>query len=384
MSIQNVKYTYFAFISYSSKDTAWGKRLQSRLENFRLPTTLCRQHQLEKKPLNPIFFAPSDIQPGGLSKELQERLRASKNLIVIGSPNSAQSEWVGREIEFFHKLGRTDCIHYFIVDGTPHSGLPDTECFNPIVEQLGIPEILGANVNEKTYRFSWMNRERAYIQLISKLLGVEFDEIWQRQRRRILRKAIAMTLAVLAAIAMAVGAWWISQPFDAHVSFIETDGSIQTLPPIKSVIVSLTLDNETKTDTIAALNEPLTFANIPRRFLGKSARIHVECFDNTGYKAFLPLDTLIVLNKRVELHLKRDAELYGTINFEIDNAAGVPMSGVEVTIAGVNAVSDKNGKVSLRIPIEKQNVIYQIRCNRELEYDSIATPCSGDEVRLLK
>ena len=173
----NTSFKYFAFISYNAKDTSWGKKLQKKLEHYKLPATLCSEHGWERQPIKPVFFAPTDIQPGGLSEELQERLKASKNLIVICSPNSAKSEWVGKEIEFFHKLGRTQNIHFFIVDGTPHSGNPDTECFNPIVEKLGLPEILGANINERISRLPWLNKERAYVQLISKLLGVEFDTI---------------------------------------------------------------------------------------------------------------------------------------------------------------------------------------------------------------
>ncbi len=110
-------YRDFAFISYSSKDTEWGKRLQRKLENYRMPATICREHGWQRKPINPVFFAPTDIQPGGLTSELQERLQASRNLIVICSPHSAQSDWVSREIEFFHQLGRTEHIHFFIVDG---------------------------------------------------------------------------------------------------------------------------------------------------------------------------------------------------------------------------------------------------------------------------
>lgn len=37
-------YKYFAFISYSSKDVDWGKRVQKKLEGYRMPSTLCSQH----------------------------------------------------------------------------------------------------------------------------------------------------------------------------------------------------------------------------------------------------------------------------------------------------------------------------------------------------
>ena len=77
------KMKYFAFISYSSKDTAWGRQMQRKLEHYRMPATLCSEHGWERRPMKPVFFAPSDIQPGGLNEELQERLKASRNLIVI-------------------------------------------------------------------------------------------------------------------------------------------------------------------------------------------------------------------------------------------------------------------------------------------------------------
>lgn len=70
-------FNYFAFISYKSKDTEWGKRLQRKQEHYRMPATLCHEHGLERTPVRPVFFAPSDIQPGGLTEELQERLWAS-------------------------------------------------------------------------------------------------------------------------------------------------------------------------------------------------------------------------------------------------------------------------------------------------------------------
>ena len=175
-------YKYYAFISYNAKDIDWGKKLQKKLERFKIPAALRNEHGWKRKPINPVFFAPTDIQPGGLTEELQERLKASKNLVVICSPNSAKSEWVGKEIEFFHDLGRTKNIHFFIVDGIPHSGDPKTECFNPVIDKLGLPEILGANINEKIYRWPWLNKERAN--------GPELFEQYKEQEEKIIVKNI--------------------------------------------------------------------------------------------------------------------------------------------------------------------------------------------------
>ena len=175
-------YKYYAFISYNSHDINFGKKLQRKLEGYRIPATLCQEYGWERKPIKPIFFAPTDIQPGGLTNEIQERLKTSKYLIVICSPQSAQSKWVGKEIAFFHQLGRTNNIQFFIIDGIPHSKNKDTEGYNPIINTLGIPEISGVNIHDKIYKLPWLKKERAYVKLITKLLDLDFDTRWQRHK----------------------------------------------------------------------------------------------------------------------------------------------------------------------------------------------------------
>ena len=88
----NNTFKYFAFISYNSKDTAWGKRLQKKLEHYRMPSTLCSQHGWKRNPVSPVFFAPTDIQPGGLSEELQERLKAENQMEWVRQMNLCRSQ----------------------------------------------------------------------------------------------------------------------------------------------------------------------------------------------------------------------------------------------------------------------------------------------------
>lgn len=371
-------FKYFAFISYNSKDTIWGKRLQKKLEHYKLPSTLCSEHGWTRTPIKPVFFAPTDIQPGGLSEELQERLRASQHLIVICSPNSAKSEWVGKEIEFFHGFGRSNNIHFFIVEGSPNSDDPETECFNPVIKKLGLSEVLGANVNEKISRLPWLNRERAYVQLVSKLLGVEFDTIWQRHKRLLFRKAAVWTIGCIAVIAAMIGIGRISQPFDADLRIVEASPQAQ-LPPMKDAIVTLTLDNETKTDTISFIEGQTTFSNIPHRFLSQPVQLSVSCRD------FLDLDTTLTLAKSNTLVLHRDPSVYGDIHFTLYNVeTETPMSGVTLKIEGQEVVSDENGHVALQLPLDMQKKVYTIKTDVALLNDTIVMPCGDDDVVLVK
>jgi len=366
------QFKYFAFISYSSKDTEWGKRLQRKLEHYRMPATLCSEHGWQRTPIKPVFFAPTDIQPGGLTEELQERLRASRNLIVICSPNSAKSEWVGKEIEFFHKLGRTKQIHFFIVDGQPHSGNSDTECFNPIVETLGLPEILGANIHEKIYRWPWMNKERAYVQLVSKLLGVEFDAIWQRHKRLLIQKLMAWAVGISCVFAVLAGVWITNQPVDVEVRLNEASVHNPNLPQLKNAVVTLTLDNETKKDTIPSLEASTVFTNIPHKYINRNVRVRVESRD------FLPVDTTLLLSKSMTIDVHRDPAVYGNLRYKLWNPDTEQTSPNTVIIIDSHQVtSDTEGYVTLAIPLEEQKTTYPIASDFITLQDSVVSGICG-------
>lgn len=368
-------FKYYAFISYNSKDTVWGKRVQRKLEHYRMPATLCNERGWKRTPIRPVFFAPTDIQPGGLTDELQERLKASRNLVVICSPNSAQSDWVGKEIEFFHSLGRTSNIHFFIVDGKPHSGDPSTECFNPVIDKLGLPEILGANIHERNYRWPWLNKERAYVQLVSKLLGVEFDAIWQRHKRLLFRKALAWFFGIAAVIAALVAVWIGNQPFDTTVRLNEASVHNDQLPPMHDAVVTISLDNESKSDTILSIDQTGQFTNIPHRYLEKEVQMSFACPD------FLPLDTTLLLNRDVTLNIHRDPKVYGQVSFGLWNPETETfITGTRLEVAGQVVTTDKDGHVSLFVPLEKQRKTYQVKAPFPLYNDMLTMPCGESDV----
>lgn len=366
------QFKYFAFISYSSHDTQWGKRLHKKLESYSIPSTLCKKYGWKRKPLNPIFFAPYEIQPGSLSEELKDRLRQSRNLIVICSPYSAQSYWVGLEIEFFHQLGRTKDIHFFVIDGVPNSGDKTTECFNNKIKELGIPEILGANIHEKVYRWSWLNRERAYVQIITKLLGVEFDSIWQRHKRMLWQKIILWIIGLTAVLAALTGTWMTNRPMNVKVSLNEVSVHNNNLPPLHNAVITLMLDNERKTDTLHTMDNTTTFTNIPANMLGKKVRIQFVCED------WCTTDTTLELNKNITLNISRDINAFGHVRFTLYDSQVTPIAGKTINISGVKATSNAQGVVDAVIPFEKQNVIYKLTSSEVSLADTIIDAKCGD------
>lgn len=359
------EYKFFAFISYSSLDYKWGKRIQEKLEHYRMPTTLCSKHGWKRKPMRPVFFAPTDILPGGLTAELQERLKASRNLIVVCTPNSARSEWVGKEIAFFHQLGRTQQIQFFIVYGIPHSGNPETECFNTIVNELGLPEILGANIHEKIYRWTWLNEERAYVQLITKLLGVEFDSIWQRHKRMLIRQVVMWIVGGVAILTSLFAVWHYNHPVDILLSLLEQSVKNKNLPPLHNAVVTITLAAETKIDTISSLSDEASFLNIPHHYIGKEVRITIACQD------YLPVDTTLALHKNTEVNIFRDPTVYGNIQFKLWNTRTESyVSNTTIRVGDISAVSDAEGVVKMMVPLTKQRKEYRLSSTIPLE-DSV-------------
>lgn len=367
------EYKFFAFISYSSRDYKWGKRIQNKLEHYRMPTTLCSKHGWKRKPMKPVFFAPTDIQPGDLKEELKERLKASRNLIVVCSPNSARSEWVGKEIAFFHQLGRTRQIQFFIVDGVPHSGNPETECFNPITNELGLPEILGANIHEKIYRSPWLNEERAYVQLITKLLGVEFDSIWQRHKRMLIRQVVMWIIGGIVILTSLFAVWHYNQPVDILLSLHEQSVNNKNLPPLHDAVVTITLDEETKADTISTLSDKASFLHIPHRYIGKEVRITISCPD------YMPVDTTLTLQKNTEVNIFRDPTVYGNIQFKLWNTRTESyVSNTTIRVGDISAVSDAEGVVRMKIPLAKQRKEYRLSTTIPLEDNILYMPYGKD------
>lgn len=87
--MDNLKpFKYYAFISYSHKDSDWAKWLQHELEYYQLPSTLNGRKGLPTS-FRPIFRDEDELSGGDLKPQISSALASSEFLIVICSPNSA-------------------------------------------------------------------------------------------------------------------------------------------------------------------------------------------------------------------------------------------------------------------------------------------------------
>lgn len=367
-------YSFFAFISYNKKDTKWGKRLQRKLEHYHLPAALRKETGWEREPINPVFFAPTDIQPGVLPDELKAKLLESQYLVIICSPNSANSFWVGQEIDYFCKLGRLDRIYCFIIDGDPESEEEGTRCYHPILKK-NIPGVFGANVHEKNYRLPWLNRERAYIQLISKLLGLHFDELWKRNKRHIIRNVIMWCLGFIGVLVSMWLIWITNRPFDLTIELSESSYINPDLPPLKDAVITLNLGDEIRKDTIKTMDSRAVIRNIPHHYLGEKAGLHLSCRD------YLDTDTTVIIEPELSINVRRNPSVYGDVSFRLwDLEHEQYLKGINVSVEGRMLVSDRDGRIRIHIPLEGQKRVYSVSSPFHLQKDSIVMPCSENEV----
>ena len=190
---------YFAFISYKHEDMR-AKWLQQQIETYRLPAIIRKQAPHLPKQIRPVFRDQTDISTGPLLQNLRQELQDSRFLIVLCSPAAAKSEWVNREVQHFLDMGRADRIIPFVVAGTPNAANADEECF-PAILRGAERGMLGVSVPE-------LGKEKAFIKVVAKLLGLKFDQLWERHRRRQRRQRLFRGLTAAALfLAAAIGGW---------------------------------------------------------------------------------------------------------------------------------------------------------------------------------
>ncbi len=186
-------YKFYAFISYSHADEAFVKKLQDKIESYRLPSSLQRLKEGLPSKVHPIFRDATDLPPGQLSDEIRKKLTESKYLLVICSPHSAGSYWVNQEIAEFRRLGRPENIIPIIIDGEVNAADQKRECFPSLlldeVRQGAESQLLGVSVPKEGPR-------RAILKVIAKMLELDPDELLSRDRVRERKRRIAWAAAV--------------------------------------------------------------------------------------------------------------------------------------------------------------------------------------------
>ncbi len=207
-------YKYWAFISYSHRDSSWGDWLHRKLETFVVPAQIIGKDISAGVPrrLYPVFRDREELPTAAaLSSNIETALRESKYLIVIGSPNAARSLWVNNEIETFKRLGGSDRILCLVVDGEPNASADRAgeECF-PLAlryryDAAGQRTDVRSEPLAADARPGKDGKRNALLKIIAGVLGIDYAKLKDREGRRRARQLAAVGSLVGAAILLFAG-----------------------------------------------------------------------------------------------------------------------------------------------------------------------------------
>ena len=330
-------FKYYAFISYNHRDVKIAKWLHKRLEYYKLPTKIYNEIEAPRY-LRPVFRDQEDLNTGVLSDELKKHLKSSKYLIIICSPNSANSQWVSDEVKEFIEWGRLDYIIPFIVNGKPNS-VGENKCFPLSLRDYVVEhpdrELLGVNINE-------VGKEKAFIRVVSKMLGVSFDELWRRHEREQRRRVL--TWSVGTPIVMAL-LYYLVVPNSLTIK-IQDDRHRLPLPE------SAVLNVNGAEYPLNSLDTIIQIEDIPGYYRGRELSVS---FVATYYDSInQPIKIGIGTKEIYQINLKRDGT-FSTFAGTIIDENGNPLKQVEVHIDGLTTQTDAEGWFKIEFPMEKQS-----------------------------
>lgn len=216
-------YKYEAFISYRHlpRDEEVARKVQRAIEGFRLPKGAMRTGEQGSRKLGKCFRDADELAASpSLPASIHEALAQSRCLIVVCSPDAAESPWVQREIEAFAALHGTARIFPVLASGTSQESIPPAmrPAENPLrlrgSDQSTAASPLAADLRATGSR----GKQRAEtLRLIAAVAGCSYDDLRRREaarnRKRVATGAAMATLVL--ALIIALGAQACSSRADA-------------------------------------------------------------------------------------------------------------------------------------------------------------------------
>lgn len=189
---------YTAFISYrhAEEDTRVAREVHRKLERYHLDRAVREQTGI--KSLAPIFRDEEELSISAeLSRTLVNALNNSDALIVICSPRTKLSPWVGLEIEEFLRTHDRSRVFTVLCEGEPADVIPEVLMYT--VDEHGErveTEPLAADFRESK---RGLERAQEVTRLAAGILNVPYDALAKRAMRRTQRMAALLVSIVLTA-----------------------------------------------------------------------------------------------------------------------------------------------------------------------------------------
>ncbi|WP_162525837.1 MULTISPECIES: TIR domain-containing protein [unclassified Mycobacteroides] len=204
-------YDYDAFLSYSRADAAVAEGIQKGLHT--IGRKLGRLHALR------VFRDKTDLAASpSLWAKLSEALDKSRYLVVVLSPNSAGSEWVNKEIDYWLKHRGRNNLVLVMADGTllwdDSNGRFDPDNSTAAPPALATPDSLGTEpvYIDVSHDNPWDIQNPTFRDKLTDIAApihgkpkyeLASDDLREQQRFRRFRRLAITALALLLVIAIA-------------------------------------------------------------------------------------------------------------------------------------------------------------------------------------
>lgn len=189
------------------KEDKWSaKRLAASLEAFHFPSAHKDTIQIIQ-PLIPV----EDYSKAGFS------LPEDSVILAVASRKSAASKAFNDALQTF--IQQTNkLVLPFIIDGIPHSDIPQEECFCPVLRKQQQDEYYAANVQEDGFG-------NALQRSISTISGIQLEILLQsRRKRRKRRRAVIAALMLLFVGYLILDTWYYNHTDQYYETYTYCNG----------------------------------------------------------------------------------------------------------------------------------------------------------------
>ena len=335
---------YSAFISYNHnpRDVKIARLLQHRLENYRLPPDLTGASSGDNNKslksgdvsasnslngMGRIFLDKGELEVAGdLNVIIKEALESSDYLIVICSPESRESIWVRREIEFFMQSHSVNNVLTVITAGEPYDVLPEAVLYTDTIDADGNTIRVSREPLSCDYRLPLRQANRQELpRLAAALIGCRYDDLVQRQRSYWMKRQIAALAATAVLLTSGVSylVWsnhqirtnynntLIEQSLNLAMQSEQALNSGDRLGAIRYALDALPSDEQDRpvvSNAVLALTDALNLYHTPQEENWIAVKQYSE---GGGQKQFIPVST-DKRNYLIDLYLDGSVRLWDT------------------------------------------------------------------------
>ena len=189
---------YAAFISYrhGGIDEKVAKQVFRLLERYRVPRKIAKK--IGTNRIGRVFRDSEELKAGSdLSALIREALDETEWLIIICTKRFKDSVWCMEEVEHFLEIRGRERIITILVEGEPAESFPKVLTEVERDGKIITIEPLAVDIRDDSEKKILKNVKREQYRFLADMLDVDYDDLYQRERERILRRSIGVAGIVI-------------------------------------------------------------------------------------------------------------------------------------------------------------------------------------------